>query len=97
MNERMVMRKRFAGKGPYLSLEQCQNAIRAERINVMLDAGKRVFGDDGPEVKGTEYELEEAIKPLDNGILCRTKCSKEVTIFGYDASDKRQADIGAGI
>ena len=64
--------------------------MRAETINKYLDEGTRVFGDDGIEGPGTEYEIEEAIEPLSHGIRVKTKCGKEVTIYAYDASENRQ-------
>lgn len=90
------MRKRFAGAtGPlagfYTSFEQCENAMRAERINRMLDEGKRVFGDDGPDAPGNWHEIDEALTPHGNGITVRTKAGKLVKIFAYDASDARQS------
>ena len=83
-------RRTFAGKGPYFSFEQTQNAIRAEKINYNLDQGRRVFGDDGPETKGTEYEIAEAVEPMGNGIGVITKCGKYVTIYAHDMSDAVQ-------
>lgn len=89
------MRRRFSGCGPYLTFEQCENAMRAERINTALDDGKRVFGDDGPNVPGTEYEIEEALTPHANGISVKTKCGKVVTIYSMDMGDARQQNTGA--
>ena len=92
------MRKRFdmgSGNTPAIgwgSFEGCQNAIRAQRINEMLDAGTRVFGDDGPDGPGAWHEIDEAIYPFGNGIDVRTKAGKTVRIYAYDASDKRQND-----
>lgn len=90
-----MARKRFSGAtGPaygfYTSFEACQNAMRAEKINLMLDEGRRVFGDIGEDEPGEEFELDEALEPHGNGITCRTKCGKTVRIYSYDASDKRQ-------
>jgi len=84
-----VARRKFdlgSGRGPYLYFEQAENAIRAQRINEMLDAGTRVFGDDGPDAPGQWFEIEEAVNPKANGIECRTKCGKTVTIYAYDAT-----------
>jgi hypothetical protein len=89
------MRKRFDGAtGPmggfYTSFEACQNAMRANNINKMLDEGRRVFGDDGERTKGKEYEIEEAIEAYGNGIQVKTKCGKLILIYAYDASDAKQ-------
>lgn len=83
------MRRVFDGR-TYFTFQQCENAMRAQRINAMLDAGTRVWGDDGPDEKGTEYELDEAPEPHSHGITCRTKCGRNIKIFAYDASDSRQ-------
>ncbi len=91
------VRKTFSGsKGPvlgfYTSLQMTQNAMRAERINKMLDEGLRVFGDDGQNAPGKWHELDEALTPQDYGIDCRTKDGKTVRIYGYDGSEKRQKE-----
>jgi len=78
-----MSRKTFSGKGPYFYFEQVQNAIRAERINYMLDSGLRVFGDDGPDEPGVWHEIDEAIYPHANGIDVRTKDGKTVRIYAY--------------
>ena len=77
------MRRRFDGN-TYFSFEQTENAIRATRINELLDAGKAVVGDDGPDSPGKEHELDEAIQPHANGIDCRTKAGEVVRIFAYE-------------
>ena len=82
-------RQTFSGKGPCLSFEQCQNAMRAENINKELDQGRRVFGDDGPDVEGTWYEIDEALEPHGNGITVRTTTGKLMRIYSRDSSDKR--------
>ena len=82
-------RKTFSGKGPWTSLEQFRNAIRAETINALLDKGQRVFGDDGPDSEGTWHEIQEAIYPNGNGIDVRTTSGKNVRIYSYDSTDKR--------
>lgn len=84
------MRRRFNGKGPWLFFEQAENAERAERINTWLDEGRRVFGDDGPDAPGKEYEIEEALEPHGNGISVLTKCGKTVKIYSMDASNAVQ-------
>ncbi len=93
------MRRRFSGKaadhpgtmfGFWTSFEQCENAMRAERINIMRDEGKRVFGDDGPNAPGNWHEIDEAITPHGNGIDVRTIDGKTVRIYAYDASEARQ-------
>jgi hypothetical protein len=94
------MRRRFSlgnrpGQMPYTSFEQCRNAMRAEQINVALDEGKRVFGDDGPDAEGTWYEIDEAVEPHGNGITARTKCGKYVKIYSYDTTDARAAKFDA--
>jgi hypothetical protein len=86
------MRKTFSGKGPYFYFEQAENAMRAERINKMLDSGLRVFGDDGPDKPGNWHEIEEAIEPHSNGISVKTKSGTIVKIFAYDASEARQGE-----
>jgi hypothetical protein len=85
-----VARRTFdlgSGRGPFTTFEQCQNAIRAQRINEFLDAGHRVFGDDGPDKEGVWHEIDEAVRPHANGIECRTKAGAVVRIYSYDASD----------
>lgn len=82
-----MARRRFSMGGPYFSFEQTENAMRAERINKLLDEGIRVLGDDGPDSEGTWHEIEEAVIPYGNGIDVRTKAGKIVRIYSMDASD----------
>jgi len=89
-------RKRFglgSGNTPAIgwhTFQQCENAIRCDRINVMLDSGKRVFGDDGKDEPGTWHEIEEAVEPMSHGLYVKTKDGRRIRIYAYDASDARQ-------
>ncbi len=75
-----MARKRFS-TGVYLSFQEARNAIRAHHLNVMLDEGVRVFGDDGPDEEGTWHEIEEATLPRPDGIQVTTKDGKSITIY----------------
>lgn len=88
-----MARQRFNGK-LFFSFEATENGMRANRINEMLDAGNRVFGDDGPDAPGKWHEIEEAVTPHGNGIDCRTKDGKVVRIYAYDATTDAAKKLG---
>lgn len=88
-----MARAKFSGK-MFTSFEQTENAMRAERINELLDSGTRVFGDDGPDSEGTWHEIEEALTPYGNGIGVRTKAGKIVRIYAYDATPEAAVKRG---
>jgi hypothetical protein len=82
-------RMKFSGR-TYFEFHQTENAMRCERINDLLDAGTRVFGDpnkDAESPKPDWVEIDEAVQPRSHGLDVRTKDGKVVRIFAYDASD----------
>ena len=83
-------RPRFSGKGPYLSFEACEAAIRAERINVMLDEGRQVIATTGPEDNEVEQEITEA-RPRGTTVEGKLADGEWVQIFGYKAGEKVQS------
>lgn len=82
-------RPRFSGKGPYLSFQACEAAMRAERINIMLDEGKRVVATTGPEDAEIKQEITEA-RPRSTDVEGKTLTGEWTQIFGYDGGDKVQ-------
>lgn len=87
------MRRRFSGT-TYLSFEQTEMAMRAHYINEWLDEGETVLG---RLSRGdpTEYaELQEALEPGIDDILCEFKDGTSGRIYGYKREPK-QPDGGS--
>jgi len=72
------------------TFQGAENAERANRINQLLDSGQRVFGDDGPDLPGKMFEIEECIEPSCHGILVLTKDGSRVRIYAIDATPLAQ-------
>lgn len=85
-------RRRFDGN-MYFNFQTCENAIRCNAINELLDSGRRVFGDtENREGKPPVWvEIYEAIQPYPHGLEVRLREGLTYRIYGYNASDEAQS------